>query len=141
MTSPNVAVGRRLPEITKYVTQDQVDAYARASGDFNPIHLDEDFAVTTQFGTRIAHGMLILAFISEMMSTAFPESWPASGTLKVRFRAPVYPGETVTAFGEVTAVECAASSRQVIRCRVGCRKPDGTEAISGQASVVASGIR
>ena len=87
--------GDRLPEIEKAVTQEQVNAYADAAGDWNPIHLDEEFAATTQFGTRIAHGMLGLGFVSEMMSTAFPDGWAAGGSLKVRFKAPIFPGETV----------------------------------------------
>lgn len=136
MRSADVQIGHTLPQITKHVTQEQVSAYAHASGDFNPIHLDAAFAKSTQFGSRIAHGMLILAFVSEMMSTEFPDSWPSSGTLKVRFRAPVYPGETVTTFGEIIGIEESSPSGRLISCRVGCRKPDGADAISGQATVV-----
>ncbi len=65
--------GDALLSIEKHVTIEQVEAYAEAAGDFNPIHMDEEFARTTQFGTRICHGMLILAFASEMMAAAFPD--------------------------------------------------------------------
>jgi 3-hydroxybutyryl-CoA dehydratase len=74
-----------------------LDAYAGASGDHNPIHIDEAFARTTPMGGTIAHGMLVLSFISEMMTAAFGERWLASGSLDVRFRAPARPGDRVTA--------------------------------------------
>ncbi|MBM3958203.1 MAG: hypothetical protein FJ314_00295 [SAR202 cluster bacterium] len=131
--------GQRLPEIVKQVTQEQVGAYAEAAGDFNPIHLDETYAAGTQFGRRIAHGMLVLAFVSEMMATAFPREWPTTGRLKVRFKAPVFPGETVRTTGEAISVSGASGPGQVIEYRVGVLKPDGTEAIAGQAFVTVTG--
>ena len=65
---PNKKEGDTLPAIEKSVTQEQVESYAKAAGDFNPIHLDQEFAANTDFGGRIAHGMMIIAFISEMMT-------------------------------------------------------------------------
>lgn len=127
-------VGHRLGELVKRVTQDQVNAYAVAAGDSNPIHLDEDYAAGTQFGRRIAHGMLVLAFVSELMAAAFPREWPAAGRLKVRFKAPVYPGETVRITGEAVGVTDGPSGREV-EFRVAVLKPDGSEAVSGQAFV------
>ena len=63
-------VGDALPELEKTTSQEQVQAYAEAASDFNPIHIDDEYARTTQFGRRICHGMLILAFVSEMMTSA-----------------------------------------------------------------------
>jgi 3-hydroxybutyryl-CoA dehydratase len=91
MTSRDVAA------VTRTLTQDMLNRYAEASGDHNPIHTDEAFAKTTPMGGTIAHGMLVLSFISEMMAGAFGERWLASGSLDVRFRAPARPGDTVTA--------------------------------------------
>jgi 3-hydroxybutyryl-CoA dehydratase len=134
MTPIPTRVGDALPALTKTVTQDQISAYADAARDWNPIHVDAAFATTTQFGTRIAHGMLGLGFISQMMSTAFPETWAPGGSLKVRFKAPVFPGETVNTYGEITKIE-ELGGRPVATCKIGCIKPDGTEAISGTALV------
>jgi 3-hydroxybutyryl-CoA dehydratase len=83
--------------VTRVLTQAMLNAYADASGDHNPIHINETFAATTPMGGTIAHGMLVLSFISEMMAGAFGERWLASGSLDVRFRAPARPGDTVTA--------------------------------------------
>ena len=127
-------VGDHLPEIEKLVTQAQIGRYASASGDFNPIHVDHDFAAKSQFGGTIAHGMLIAASISEMMAAVFGDKWARGGRLKIRFRAPVFPGERVIAFGQVSAVR-ERDGAQVVDCSVGVRKLDGEVAITGVASV------
>lgn len=82
--------------LTKSITQEQIGRYADASGDHNPIHVDESFARTTPFGGTIAHGMLVLAFVGELLAAAFGERWLSQGRLHVRFRAPARPGDTVT---------------------------------------------
>ena len=82
-----------LPELARSVTQDQINRYAKVSGDHNPVHLDAEFASHSTFGRIVAHGMLVLAFISEMLTKEFGKNWLDSGRLKVRFRSPVYPGD------------------------------------------------
>jgi len=129
-----VEAGHALPELRKTVTQEQINRYAKASGDFNPIHLDAQFAAASAFGRIVAHGMLVLAFLSEMMTTAFGSAWLQSGQLKVRFRAPAYPGDEVTTFGQVTKVVDQEKGRQAV-CAVGCRNQQGEELITGEASV------
>ena len=130
--------GQALPELRKSVSQDQINGYASVSGDGNLIHLDPEFAASSSFGRIVAHGMLVLAFISEMLTQSFGKSWMESGRLKVRFRAPVYPGEDVLVYGRVTTVVAEEGGR-LIQCEVGCRKPDGQEVITGEASVVVAG--
>ena len=129
-----VEAGHALPELRKTVTQEQINRYAKASGDFNPIHLDAQFAAASAFGRIVAHGMLVLAFLSEMMTTAFGSAWLQSGQLKVRFRAPAYPGDEVTTFGQVTKVVDQQRGRQAV-CAVGCRNQQGEDLITGEASV------
>ena len=129
-----VEAGQALPELRKAVTQEQINRYAEASGDFNPIHLDAQFAAASSFGRIVAHGMLVLAFLSEMMTTAFGSAWLESGKLKVRFRAPAYPGDEVTTFGQVTKLTDQEGSRRAV-CAVGCRNQGGEELITGEASV------
>ena len=129
-----VEAGQALPELSKTVTQEQINRYAEASGDFNPIHLDAQFAAASSFGRIVAHGMLVLAFLSEMMTTAFGSAWLQSGQLKVRFRAPAYPGDAVTTFGQVTKLTDQEGSSRAV-CTVGCRNQQGEELITGEASV------
>jgi 3-hydroxybutyryl-CoA dehydratase len=122
-----------VPEVaplSRTLTQDRIDAYARASGDFNPIHIDEDFARTTPMGGTIAHGMLVLAFLSEMMTAAFGRSWLESGRLDVRFRAPSRPGDTITARASGGRADGGG-----LRYQVECLNQAGEQVISGTAWV------
>ena len=75
-----------LLEVSRTITQDRLTAYAEASGDDNPLHLDREFAAGTRFGGIIAHGMLTLAFISEMMTAHLGRAWLTGGSLRVRFK-------------------------------------------------------
>ncbi len=127
-------IGDALSTVEKLVTQDRIESYAEASGDFNPIHVDHDFAAKSQFGGTIAHGMMIAASISEMMTVAFQRDWLESGRLKLRFRAPIYPGDEITAFGQVTRIRERDDTREVT-CSVGVRKQNGEAAITGDATV------
>ncbi len=87
----------------KTVTEADIAAFAGFSGDFNPVHINEEFAKTTMFKGRIAHGMLSAAFIS----TVFGMKMPGPGCIYVsqalKFKAPVRIGDTVTARVEVQA--------------------------------------
>ena len=123
-------VGDELPEITIMVTQEDITRYADASGDHNPLHIDPAFAATTQFGGTIAHGMLVLAYISEIMTWAFGDNWSGSGRLKVRFRAAARPGDYVTASGRVVSIKDGKTT-----CEVECRNENDEVLINGEASV------
>ncbi|MDP6452242.1 MAG: MaoC family dehydratase [SAR202 cluster bacterium] len=126
--------GDPLPTIEKTVSQDDVNRYADAAGDHNPIHVDAEFAATSQFGRRIAHGMMIAASISEMMALTFGEQWHRSGRMKIRFRAPVFPGETVRASGTVKSVKQIDDGAEVV-CSVQVIKGNDETAITGDARV------
>jgi len=130
--------GTHLPTITRIIDENQLKAYAEVSGDHNPIHLDLAFAESTQFGGIIAHGMLTLAFVSEMMTVAFGTDWLASGSLKVRFKGAAYVGDKLETWGTVTKRE-SAGSHTLVTCSVGLKKSrDGQELISGNATVRAA---
>lgn len=126
--------GKQLPVVQRLVDQGMVTAYAHASGDHNPIHLDADFAAESQFGAIVAHGMLTLAFVAQMMSEAFGPAWQERGTLKVRFKGPAYPGDEVTTFGHVVR-ETEKGSERLVECAVGLKNQEGAELITGTASV------
>ena len=124
-----------VPEVrplTREVTQAGINAYAEASGDHNPIHIDEAFAQTTPLGGTIAHGMLVLAFLSQMMTAAFGAAWLASGRLDVRFRVPARPGDTITA-----RALSAKAEGDALRYQVECVNQAGEVVISGTATVMA----
>ncbi|MDA1189878.1 MAG: MaoC family dehydratase [Chloroflexi bacterium] len=132
--------GDTLTPVVCEVTQGRVDRYAKASGDFNPIHVDEKFAAGSHFGKRVAHGMLVAAQISEMMTQSFGHDWLRNGRLKLRFKAPVYPGDVVTSRGVVKSVNEVGGLKTVV-CNVEVVRQTEEFAITGEASVVISGGR
>ena len=123
-----------LPGISQTISQANIQRYAEVSGDFNPIHIDEDYAKKTPLGGTVAHGMLVLAYISRMMTAAFGADWLSSGKLDARFRAPARPGDVLAIGGKVTTVERETDQTRVT-CEVFCRNQDGESVITGAAEV------
>lgn len=126
--------GDSLPTIVKHLSQQKINLYAEASGDYNPIHIDEAFAARTPLGGTIAHGMLILAYASEMMTKAFGQSWLEGGKLSIRFKAAARPQDTITTSGQVDSIEDKDGIPH-INCSLECRNQNGDVIISGGAVV------
>ena len=126
--------GMNLPEVKKSITQENINLYAEASKDFNPIHIDEDFAKKTPLGGTIAHGMLILAYVSQMMTAAFGRSWLVGGKLNVRFKVPARPGDTITVSGKIRKLG-KNGEQTLINCDVLCSNQKGESVITGEATV------
>lgn len=116
----------------KTVTERDIQLFGEVSGDINPVHFDEDFARTTPFKTRIAHGMLSASYISTILGMKMPGPGTIFMGLTTRFRAPVRIGDTVTA--TCTVREVVAEKRRVIFdcvCKVG-----DTVVVEGEAMVM-----
>jgi acyl dehydratase len=109
-------------------TQAEFDAFARLSGDDNPIHVDPEFSARTRFGRTVSHGMLIYAKLWGLLRAARPGLRPASQTLM--FPNACYAGETVR-----LSVEEVAPNRFAVRA---ARIADGAEVLTGE-TLVASG--
>ena len=124
------SVGDELPVLVRTITQAKIDRYAAASGDHNPLHTDPGFAASTQFGGTVAHGMLVLAYLSEMLTAALGGRWVSGGRLKARFRAAARPGDTVTAQGRVTK-----AGGGMVNCAAECRNQAGQVLISAEVEV------
>lgn len=90
---------------SRSVTQGQIDAYAQASGDDNPLHTDPAFAATTPLGSTVAHGMLVLAWLSDLLSDSLGERWAAGGAFRIRFRAPARPGDRLALSATVRSIQ------------------------------------
>jgi 3-hydroxybutyryl-CoA dehydratase len=92
-------------EISRVVAAADIDAFAEVSGDTNPVHLDADYAATTTFQGRIAHGMLSAAYISAVLGTRLPGPGAIYLSQQLRFRRPVRIGDAVTARVTVQALD------------------------------------
>ena len=105
------------PSSWREITQDEVNLYAKVSGDDNPIHLDADFAASTPFGTRIAHGLLTLSLVVPHMREIFKVTGVGMGINygmnKVRFPAPVPAGSRVRVHGRIKSVTDIGGGWQV----------------------------
>jgi len=87
---------------TKTITETDVYLFAGISGDFNPMHVNEEFAKSTPFGRRIAHGALTQCLMAPVLGTKLPGLGTIALEIPTRFRAPTYFGDTITASAEVS---------------------------------------
>jgi acyl dehydratase len=101
-----VAIGDRVTPLSRAVTQEQINAYADASGDHNPIHVDPDFARSVGLPGTIAHGMLEMGILADAIA-----SWAGGSanllSLSCRFSKPLLPGDTIICTGTVVGVDDA----------------------------------
>ena len=89
------------------VTETDIANFAGVSGDTNPLHLNAEFAATTRFKQRIAHGMLSAAYISTLIGTRLPGPGCLYISQTLHFLAPVRIGDTVVATATITEVNAA----------------------------------
>lgn len=90
---------------SKTVTEADLVLFAGVTGDLNPVHIDAEFAASSMFKQRIAHGMLSAGFISTVFGTRLPGPGCIYVSQNLRFRAPVFIGDTVTARVKVTGLK------------------------------------
>ena len=105
---------------TRIVTALDIQKFGEVTGDMNPVHFDEDYAKTTIFKGRIAHGLLSAGYISTVLGTQMPGPGAIFMSANIRFKAPVRIGDEVTA--TCTVREVIAEKRRVICdcvCKVG----------------------
>lgn len=121
-------------ELRRTISDDDVRAFAAITGDTNPVHLDDSFAASTRFGRRIAHGMLAAGVISALLATRLPGPGSIYLSQSLHFRAPVYPGESITAFAEVIAIR---SDKPVVTLRTWCVNDAGVTVLEGEAVLLA----
>tara|TARA_Y100001970_G_scaffold286235_1_gene407915 strand:+ start:1091 stop:1483 length:393 start_codon:yes stop_codon:yes gene_type:complete len=112
------------------ITQNDVTMYSEASGDKNPIHINQNFASKSMFKQTIAHGMMIGAFLSEFLFNEFGEAWLEEGSIDIKFKLPIFMNENITATSIVSNIE-----NNMIKLNIAVIKKDGTEAVKGYATV------
>jgi len=115
------------------VTDEQVRLFAAATGDTNPLHLDEEFARGTTFGGRIAHGMLTAGFVSAVLGTEFPGLGTVYLSQTIRFLRPVRIGDRVEVRLEVLEL---IPGKGRARLATRCFNQDGDEVFTGEAVVI-----
>lgn len=119
-------------EFAKTVSESDIYQYAGVTGDFNPAHINEDYAAKTFFKTRIAHGMLSAGFISNILGNQLPGPGAVYIRQNLNFLAPVRIGDTIKAVAEVTDIN-KEKNRVTLTTR--CFNQDGTLVIDGDAEL------
>ena len=117
-------------QFSKTVSESDVYLFAGISGDFNPAHINEQYASGTFFGTRIAHGLLSASFLSAVLANQLPGPGSIFMSLSVKFQAPVFIGETITAKAEVAQVDY---EKNRVTMNLTCVNQDEKQVLEGEA--------
>lgn len=88
-------MNERIWSSMRKITQEDIDRYAIASGDFNPIHISGEAAKEAGFEGTIAHGMMLIAYIDQFMRGGLGETWDRRGSMEVRFKMSAQPGDVI----------------------------------------------
>ena len=120
-------------ELTKTIEQADIDAFASVTGDHNPVHVDEEFAKTTRFGKRIAHGMLTASLISAVLANKLPGEGSVYLGQTLKFVAPVFPGDEITARVTVKAIR---EDKPIMKLETVCLNQRDEVVVRGDATVL-----
>jgi 3-hydroxybutyryl-CoA dehydratase len=117
-------------QFSKTVSETDVYLFAGISGDFNPAHINEQYASGTYFGKRIAHGLLSASFLSAVLANQLPGPGAIFLSLSIKFTAPVFIGDTITAQAEVAKVD---NEKNRVTMNLTCINQEGKQVLAGEA--------
>ncbi|MFK7900518.1 MAG: MaoC family dehydratase [Cyclobacteriaceae bacterium] len=112
------------------ITDQMIRAFAEVSGDVNPIHLDEEYAATSMFKERIAHGALVSSFLSKLLGCDLPGPGSVYVSQYTKFMRPVKIGDTITAIIEVKEKD---EKKGYVTFRTYCKNQRGKVVVDGEA--------
>ena len=128
----NFFVGQKAA-FSRTVTETDIVMFAGLSGDYNPVHVDQEYAGDTRFGQRIAHGLLTTSFLSRLLGMELPGKGSVFLEQTLKFLKPVFIGDTITASAEILEID---SDRRILRLETICRKQDNTVVLQGEAKMM-----
>jgi acyl dehydratase len=123
-----LSVGQRARR-TKTVTAQDVDLYADITGDRNPLHFDPDFAARTRFGRLVAQGGITAGMLNALVAMDLPGPGTVFMSQSLRYLAPTYLGDTLTAEVEVLALK---PDKPVCQIKTTITNQDGTVVLEGE---------
>ncbi|HZQ99758.1 MAG TPA: MaoC family dehydratase [Chloroflexota bacterium] len=129
------AVGDRV-SVRRVFDDAAVRAFAELSGDFNELHVDDEYARRSRFGRRVVHGMLSASLFTRLIGMELPGRGTIYLSQQLRFTAPVYVGDEVEAVVEVTAID---RDRRRMTLATTVTRADGQTAVTGEALVLVEG--
>ena len=129
---PTLTLGDKTSR-TKTISNEVIRTFAELTGDTNPVHLDDAYAAGTRFGRRIAHGMIAAGLISAALANDLPGPGTVYLGQTLQFKAPVYPGDTVTSTIEVKSVR---ADKPIAVLSTFCTNQDNVIVLEGEATVL-----
>ena len=115
------------------ISDETIRAFADVTGDTNPVHLDDEYAAGTRFGRRIAHGMIAAGLISATLANDLPGPGTVYLNQSLKFKLPVFPGDTITATVEVVKVR---EDKPIVTLSTVCTNQDDEVVLEGEAVVM-----
>ncbi|MBN2115604.1 MAG: MaoC family dehydratase [Anaerolineales bacterium] len=131
---PSLQPGEKASRTTA-ISDDMIRLFADLTGDTNPVHLDDAYAAGTRFGRRIAHGMIAAGLISATLANDLPGPGTIYLSQTLQFKAPVYPGDTITTTVEV---KTARPDKPIVTLATSCRNQNDVVVLEGEAVVLVS---
>lgn len=131
-------IGDEFAPLIKKMTQEKINAYVSTAEDYNPIHVDVEFAKKTPFKGTIAPGFQCIAYISELMAREFGEGWYVGGTLDLRLTRPVRPGDTLVTRAMV-ADKKGVDGKKIVICDVRITNQNNEDVMLGTAGARSHG--
>lgn len=121
---------------SKTFTETDVILYAGLSGDFNPIHVDKEYATKTRFKQRIAHGLLTSSLLSQLLGMHLPGKGSVYMNQTLRFTKPVFIDDTITATGTVKEID---EEKNTVTIKTECHNQHGDLVLTGTAMMMVLG--
>ncbi|MFC2049001.1 MaoC family dehydratase [Elusimicrobiota bacterium] len=119
--------------LTMTIEEENIEAFARATGDFNPIHMDQEYAESTPFGKRVVHGVLLNGIVSGLLGTKLPGLGTVAREITSKFSRPILMGDTVTVTAEVADIR---EKYNICTLKYNVRNQEGKIAVKGEAVVL-----
>jgi acyl dehydratase len=133
---PGIKVGMSA-SLSRTLTAEDIELFARATGDSNPLHMDSAFAEKSRFGARIAHGLWTGGLVSAVLGTQLPGPGTIYLAQTLRFRRPVFIGDTITASVRIVSYD---ESKRMARLESQCVNQGGQTVLEGEAEVLVEEI-
>jgi 3-hydroxybutyryl-CoA dehydratase len=132
-TQPRPLTPGASDSFSKTITESDVATFAGLVGDFNPQHVDAEYARRSRLGRRTAHNMLAGGMISAVINTRLPGPGCTWLSQQLEFLAPIFIGDTLTARVEVIAWE---PERRLVTLKTDCHNQDDRQVVAGQATLI-----
>jgi 3-hydroxybutyryl-CoA dehydratase len=131
---PKAQEGMELVGVVKHLSQEKINRFAGMSGGTGLIHVDPEFGKKTKFQSTLAHGILLVAYLSEMMKNNFGKPWFTTGDMEIGFLGPAKPGDTLVTKGKIEKMNGNQNKTQ-ISCLVWVENQRGEKVAGGKAQV------